>query len=81
MSYNHLITFELHNFSQYVCIISGEEWIRLAKDYMKFLFSGSESARLKVAMDKWGRFYQKLTKKKLYDKVEEGHNQQPDLVG
>ncbi|PRQ48903.1 hypothetical protein RchiOBHm_Chr2g0115921 [Rosa chinensis] len=64
----------------YVYIISGEEWARLAKDYLKFLFKGSESARLKRAMDKWGRFYQKLTEK-LYDQVGEGHTQYPNLVG
>lgn len=52
----------------YVYIISGEEWTRLAKDYLKFLFSGSESVRLKRAMYKWGRFYQKLTEKRVYDK-------------
>ncbi|KAM5554159.1 hypothetical protein ABKV19_026080 [Rosa sericea] len=52
----------------YVYIITGEEWARLAKDYLKFLFSGSESVRLKRAMYQWGRFYQKLTEKKVYDK-------------
>lgn len=52
----------------YVYIISGEEWTRLAKDYLKYLFSGSESVRLKRAMYKWGRFYQKLTEKKVHDK-------------
>ncbi|KAL6227832.1 hypothetical protein ACLB2K_001788 [Fragaria x ananassa] len=67
----------------YVYIISGDEWTRLAKDYVKYLFSGSESARLKRAMYKWRKFYQKLTKKKLNDtfRLEEGHNQHPDLVG
>lgn len=53
---------------QYVYIIDGEEWTRLAKDYLKYLFSGSESVRLRRAMYKWGRFYQKLTEKKVYDK-------------
>ncbi|KAL6189213.1 hypothetical protein ACLB2K_040603 [Fragaria x ananassa] len=52
----------------YVYIIDGEEWTRLAKDYLKYLFSGSESVRLRRAMYKWGRFYQKLTEKKVYDK-------------
>ncbi|XP_050376584.1 uncharacterized protein LOC126793985 [Argentina anserina] len=68
----------------YVYIISGDELARLVKDYLKFLFSGHESARLQRAMHKWGRFYAKLTKKKLYDEFcseEEGQNQQPDLVG
>lgn len=52
---------------QYIYIISGEELTRLAKDYIKFVFGGSKSVRLKRAMYKWGRFYQKLTEKKQYD--------------
>lgn len=52
---------------QYVYIISGEEMARLAKDYIKYLFGGSQSARLKRAMYKWGRFYKKLTEKKVVD--------------
>ncbi|XP_050374280.1 uncharacterized protein LOC126791831 [Argentina anserina] len=52
----------------YVYIIDGEEWTRLAKDYLKYLFSGAESVRLRRAMYKWGRFYQKLTEKKVHDK-------------
>lgn len=51
----------------YVYIISGEEMARLAKDYIKYLFGGSQSARLKRAMYKWGRFYKKLTEKKVVD--------------
>ncbi|XP_022140099.1 uncharacterized protein LOC111010834 [Momordica charantia] len=51
----------------YIYIISGEELTRLAKDYIKFVFGGSKSVRLKRAMYKWGRFYQKLTEKKQYD--------------
>lgn len=62
----------INNFSslvslQYVYIISGEEMARLAKDYIKYLFGGSQSARLKRAMYKWGRFYKKLTEKKVVD--------------
>ncbi|CAB4267786.1 unnamed protein product [Prunus armeniaca] len=52
----------------YFYIISGEEWTRLAKDYLKFVFSGSRSIRLNRAMYKWGRFYKRLTEKKEYDK-------------
>ncbi|KAM1135401.1 hypothetical protein ACFX2J_044239 [Malus domestica] len=52
----------------YVYIISGEEITRLAKDYIKFVFSGSKSIRLQRAMYKWGRFFHTLTEKKEYDK-------------
>lgn len=40
---------------------------RLAKDYIKYLFGGNKSARLRRAMYKWGRFYKKLTQKKKTD--------------
>lgn len=54
-------------FLQYTYIISGEEMTRLAKDYIKYLFGGSPSARLRRTMYKWGRFYKKLTEKKVVD--------------
>lgn len=53
---------------QYVYIITGEELARLAKDYIKYLFGGNQSNRLRRAMYKWGRFYKKLMEKKKYDK-------------
>uniref|UniRef100_A0A2N9IVN8 Glycine-rich protein n=1 Tax=Fagus sylvatica TaxID=28930 RepID=A0A2N9IVN8_FAGSY len=49
----------------YIYIITGEEIARLAKDYIKYLFGGSQSARLKRAMYKWGRFYKRMTEKKV----------------
>lgn len=52
----------------YVYIINGEELARLAKDYIKFLFGGSKSVRLRRAMYKWKRFFEMLTEKKEYDK-------------
>lgn len=52
----------------YIYIISGEELFRLAKDYLKYLFGGSQSVRLRRAMYQWGRFYKKLTEKKEVDK-------------
>lgn len=63
----------INNFSsivslQYVYIITGEELARLAKDYIKYLFGGNQSNRLRRAMYKWGRFYKKLMEKKKYDK-------------
>ncbi|XP_062174043.1 uncharacterized protein LOC133879482 [Alnus glutinosa] len=51
----------------YIYIITGEELTRLAKDYIKYLFGGSQSNRLRRAMYKWGRFYKKMTEKKKYD--------------
>ncbi|KAJ9190659.1 hypothetical protein P3X46_001839 [Hevea brasiliensis] len=53
----------------YVYIISGEELTRLAKDYIKFVLGGSKSVRLKRVMNKWKRFYQRLTEKKEVDKL------------
>ncbi|GMI84111.1 hypothetical protein like AT2G43630 [Hibiscus trionum] len=52
----------------YVYIITGEELARLAKDYLKYLFGGSKSVRLKRAMFQWRSFFEKLTEKKEYDK-------------
>ncbi|XVE59584.1 hypothetical protein DITRI_Ditri05aG0057500 [Diplodiscus trichospermus] len=52
----------------YVYIITGEELVRLAKDYIKFLFGGSKSVRLRRAMYKWRKFFEKLIEKKEYDK-------------
>lgn len=53
---------------QYIYIISGEELTRLAKDYIKYLFGGTESVRLKRALNHWRRFYKQLTEKKETDK-------------
>lgn len=52
----------------YIYIISGEELFRLAKDYMKYLFGGSQSVRLKRALYRWGRFKKKMTEKEEVDK-------------
>ncbi|KAK4769743.1 hypothetical protein SAY87_030275 [Trapa incisa] len=51
----------------YVFIITGEELTRLAKDYIKYLFGGNKSVRLRKAMYKWGRFYKRMTEKKEID--------------
>lgn len=53
---------------QYIYIISGEELTRLAKDYIKYLFGGTESVRLKRALYQWRSFYKMLTEKKETDK-------------
>ncbi|XP_056172402.1 uncharacterized protein LOC130139456 [Syzygium oleosum] len=52
----------------YIYIITGEELFRLAKDYIKYLFGGSQSVRLRRAMYQWRRFYKKLTEKEEVDK-------------
>ena len=60
------LTFSL--WFQYIYIISGEELIKLAKDYFKYIFRGTESVRLKRVMMKWRRFFRRLTEKKEHDK-------------
>ncbi|GMJ15496.1 hypothetical protein like AT2G43630 [Hibiscus trionum] len=52
----------------YVYILTGEELARLAKDYLKYVFGGNKSVRLRRAMYKWRSFFEKLTEKKEYDK-------------
>ncbi|KAE8720251.1 Tetratricopeptide repeat-like superfamily protein [Hibiscus syriacus] len=51
----------------YVYILTGEEIARLAKDYLKYLFGGNKSVRLRRAMYQWRAFFAKLTEKKEYD--------------
>lgn len=52
----------------YIYIIDGEELTRLAKDYIKYLFGARKSVRLRRAMYEWGKFYKRLTKKKVVQK-------------
>lgn len=49
---------------QYIYIIRGEELTLLAKDYIRFLFRGSKSVRLRKTMNKWKRFFKRLAEKK-----------------
>ncbi|KAK0588966.1 hypothetical protein LWI29_007811 [Acer saccharum] len=53
----------------YIYILTGEELIRLAKDYIKYLFKGSKSVRLTSAMNTWDKFWKKLNEKKVYDNM------------
>uniref|UniRef100_A0A2P2J9G2 Uncharacterized protein LOC105628287 n=1 Tax=Rhizophora mucronata TaxID=61149 RepID=A0A2P2J9G2_RHIMU len=53
----------------YIYIITGEELTLLGRDYIKYLFGGTQSVRLKRAMLAWKRFCQKLTEKKEVDKM------------
>ena len=41
---------------------------RLAKDYVKYLFGVKASVRLRRAMFVWGRFYKRITRKKVLKK-------------
>ncbi|MQL95519.1 hypothetical protein Taro_028175 [Colocasia esculenta] len=49
----------------YIYMIRGEEMTRLAKDYIKYLFGAKSSVRLRRAMYVWGRFYKRMTRKKV----------------
>ncbi|KAK6930490.1 hypothetical protein RJ641_004584 [Dillenia turbinata] len=49
--------------TQYIYIINGEEMVRLAKDYINFLFGGRKSVRLRRAMYMWGRFLKSFNRK------------------
>lgn len=48
---------------QYIYIIDGADITVLARDYIKFLFGGQKSYRLKRAMYQWKKFFQTLTEK------------------
>ncbi|KAI9195719.1 hypothetical protein LWI28_017443 [Acer negundo] len=52
----------------YIYIIRGEELTRLGKDYIRYLYGGHKSIRLKNAMYSWERFWKQLGEKVMYDK-------------
>uniref|UniRef100_A0A1D1YCS9 Autophagy-related protein 3 n=1 Tax=Anthurium amnicola TaxID=1678845 RepID=A0A1D1YCS9_9ARAE len=52
----------------YIYMIRGEEMTRLAKDYIRYLFGAKTSVRLRRAMYIWGRFYKRITRKKVVRK-------------
>ncbi|TXG72733.1 hypothetical protein EZV62_001312 [Acer yangbiense] len=52
----------------YIYIIRGEELTRLGKDYIRYLYGGHKSNRLKNAMYSWERFWKQLGEKVMYDK-------------
>ncbi|GAV86343.1 hypothetical protein CFOL_v3_29774 [Cephalotus follicularis] len=51
----------------YIFIISGEELTRLGKDYIKYLFKGTTSVRLRRAMYKWRKFFESLNEREVED--------------
>ncbi|GAV84621.1 hypothetical protein CFOL_v3_28065 [Cephalotus follicularis] len=48
----------------YIYIITGEELTRLGRDYIRYLFKGTKSVRLRRAMYKWRKFFEGLNEKK-----------------
>ncbi|KAI9101396.1 hypothetical protein K1719_023878 [Acacia pycnantha] len=53
--------------SLYIYILTGKELVKLAKDYIRYLFTGKESFRLKRAMAQWGEFYSDMKEKVVVD--------------
>ncbi|KAK4256370.1 hypothetical protein QN277_009246 [Acacia crassicarpa] len=52
----------------YIYILTGKELVKLAKDYIRYLFTGKESFRLKRAMAQWGEYYSDMKEKVVVDK-------------
>lgn len=48
----------------YIYLLDGEEMVRLARDYIKYLFGGQKSIRLQRAMSNWRRFLKRFSTKK-----------------
>ncbi|XP_020229974.1 uncharacterized protein LOC109810817 isoform X2 [Cajanus cajan] len=48
----------------YIYILTGEELTKLARDYIKYLFSGSQTVRLKNALYEMGLIYESMTAEK-----------------
>ncbi|CAA2938146.1 Hypothetical predicted protein [Olea europaea subsp. europaea] len=58
-----LVVMEVVAMALYIYIIDGADITVLARDYIKFLFGGQKSYRLKRAMYQWKKFFQTLTEK------------------
>ncbi|KAF7836373.1 uncharacterized protein G2W53_011232 [Senna tora] len=52
----------------YIYILTGQELTKLARDYIKYIFGGSQSVRLKRVMSRWGYYYLSMTEKNMVDK-------------
>ncbi|XP_024010820.1 uncharacterized protein LOC18015583 [Eutrema salsugineum] len=51
----------------YTYIITGEELVKLARDYIRFLMGKPKTARLTKAFDGWNGFMQKMSRQRVYD--------------
>lgn len=49
----------------YIYMIRGEELMRLARDYIKYLFGAKKSVRLTRAMYQWQKLYESITRKEV----------------
>lgn len=46
-------------------MIRGDETLRLARDYIKYLFGAEETTRLRHARYKWDKFCESITRKEV----------------
>ncbi|TKY69292.1 hypothetical protein E2542_SST05562 [Spatholobus suberectus] len=59
-----LMALGIQKMKLYIYILTGEELAKLARDYIKYLFGGTQTVRLKNAMYQWGQLYESMTAKK-----------------